>query len=47
MTIRNAIFGLVLSISAATGLASSGLEGQPAPDFALKSKVRGRLAFQA
>jgi peroxiredoxin len=43
MTIRNVLFGLVLSISAATGLASSGLEGQPAPDFALKSSTGENL----
>ena len=34
---RNSILALVLSILAATSLASSGLEGQQAPDFALKS----------
>jgi len=43
MTIKNVFFGLVLSISAATGLASSGLEGQPAPDFALKSSTGENL----
>ncbi|MGI9234414.1 MAG: TlpA family protein disulfide reductase [Woeseiaceae bacterium] len=37
MNIRNVIFGLVVSILAASSLASSGMEGQPAPDFALKS----------
>lgn len=34
---RNSILALVLSILAATSLASSGLEGQQAPDFALRS----------
>jgi peroxiredoxin len=34
---RNSILGLVLSILAASSLASSGMEGQQAPDFALKS----------
>jgi peroxiredoxin len=37
MTIRKSIFGLVIGIIAASSLASSGMEGQPAPDFALKS----------
>jgi thiol-disulfide isomerase/thioredoxin len=37
MKVRNSILGLVVSIFAATSLASSGMEGQPAPDFALKS----------
>ena len=37
MKIRNSIFGLVICISAASTLAASGMEGQPAPDFALKS----------
>ena len=37
MNIRNSIFGLVVSAFAMTSLASSGMEGQPAPDFALKS----------
>ena len=37
MNLRNAVFGLVMSVFTATGLASSGMEGQPAPDFALKS----------
>ncbi len=37
MKLRSTLIGLVFTIFAATGLASSGMEGQPAPDFALKS----------
>ena len=37
MKIRNIAAGLILSVCAATSLASSGLAGRPAPDFALKS----------
>ena len=37
MNIRKLFFGLALTAVAATGLASSGLTGQAAPDFALKS----------
>jgi peroxiredoxin len=37
MKIRSALAGLVISVVAASSLASSGLAGQPAPDFALKS----------
>jgi peroxiredoxin len=37
MTIRSVLAGLVFSAFAAGSLASSGLAGQPAPDFALKS----------
>ena len=37
MKIRNVLAGLVFSVFAASSLASSGLAGQPAPDFALKS----------
>ncbi len=37
MKLKNCLLGLVFSVFAATGLASSGLTGQPAPDFALKS----------
>ena len=37
MNVRNSVFGLVLSVFAATSLASSGMEGHQAPDFALKS----------
>jgi peroxiredoxin len=37
MKIKNCLLGLIFSVFAATSLASSGLTGQPAPDFALKS----------
>ena len=37
MKIRNLTVGLLFTVFAATSLASSGMEGQPAPDFALKS----------
>ena len=37
MKIRNIAVGLVFSVFAVTSLASSGLAGRPAPDFALKS----------
>lgn len=37
MKIKNLTYGLLLTAFAATSLASSGLEGQAAPDFALKS----------
>jgi peroxiredoxin len=37
MKIRNVLAGLVFSVFAASSLASSGLAGQPAPDFALRS----------
>jgi len=37
MKIKNLALGLLVSVVAATSLASSGLEGQVAPDFALKS----------
>jgi len=37
MKIRNFLVGLAFSAIAATSLASSGLQGRPAPDFALKS----------
>ena len=33
MKIRNLLAGLVFSVFAASSLASSGLAGQPAPDF--------------
>ncbi|MDJ0711003.1 MAG: TlpA disulfide reductase family protein [Woeseiaceae bacterium] len=39
MKLKNAIVALLLSVFAATSLASSGLEGQAAPDFALKSST--------
>ena len=34
---KNCVLGFVFSVIAATSLAASGLTGQPAPDFALKS----------
>jgi len=37
MKIKNSLVGLVFTVFAATSLASSGLTGRPAPDFALKS----------
>ena len=37
MKLKNSILALVLGVFAASSLASSGLEGQAAPDFALKS----------
>jgi peroxiredoxin len=39
MKIRNVLAGVVFSVFAASSLASSGLAGQPAPDFALKSSA--------
>ena len=39
MKFRKLLIGLALSAFAATSLASSGLTGQPAPDFALKSST--------
>ena len=39
MKFKNIVFGLAVSVFAATSLASSGLEGQSAPDFALKSST--------
>ena len=43
MKIRKTIIGLVFGVFAATSLASSGMEGQPAPDFALKSSTGENL----
>jgi len=43
MKIKNLTFGLLLSVIAATSLASSGLEGRSAPDFALKSSTGENL----
>jgi len=37
MNVKNCVLGFVFSVIAATSLAASGLTGQPAPDFALKS----------
>ena len=39
MKLKNAIVALIFSVFAATSLASSKLEGQTAPDFALKSST--------
>jgi len=39
MKIKKCLLGLMFSVVAATSLASSGLTGQPAPDFALKSST--------
>jgi peroxiredoxin len=43
MKIKNLTFGLMLGVIAATSLASSGLEGRSAPDFALKSSTGENL----
>ena len=43
MNIKNLMLGLLITIFAATSLASSGLEGQTAPDFALKSSTGENL----
>ena len=43
MKIKNLTVGLLLSVFAATSLASSGLEGRSAPDFALKSSTGENL----
>ncbi len=43
MKIKKSIFALLISVFAATSLASSGLEGQVAPDFALKSATGENL----
>ena len=43
MKIRKSLIGVVISILAASSLASSGMEGQPAPDFALKSSTGENL----
>ncbi len=43
MKIKSILMGLALSAFAATSLASSGLEGQRAPDFALKSSTGENL----
>ena len=39
MKLKNSLIALLFSVFAATSLASSGLEGQAAPDFALKSST--------
>jgi peroxiredoxin len=43
MKIKNLVLTLLVTVFAATSLASSGLEGQPAPDFALKSSTGENL----
>ena len=43
MKIKNLTLGLLLAVFAATSLASSDLEGQVAPDFALKSSTGENL----
>ena len=43
MKIKNYLLGAALSVLAATSLASSGLTGSPAPDFALKSSTGANL----
>ena len=43
MKIKSVLAGLLLTVFAATSLASSGLEGQQAPDFALKSATGENL----
>ena len=43
MKIKNLSLGLLVTVFAATSLASSGLEGQTAPDFALKSSTGENL----
>jgi peroxiredoxin len=43
MKIKNCLLGLIFSVVAATSLASSGLTGQAAPDFALKSSTGDNL----
>jgi peroxiredoxin len=43
MKIKNLVSALLVTAFAATSLASSGLEGQPAPDFALKSSTGENL----
>ena len=43
MTLKNSIIALIFSIFAASSLASSGLEGHTAPDFALKSSTGDNL----
>ena len=43
MKTKSVLAGLLLTVFAATSLASSGLEGQQAPDFALKSATGENL----
>jgi len=43
MKFKNSIIAVVFSMLAASSLASSGMEGQQAPDFALKSSTGQNL----
>lgn len=43
MKMKNFLVGVAFSVFAASSLASSGLTGQPAPDFALKSSSGDNL----
>ena len=43
MKLKRSIIALALGVIAASGLASSGMEGQVAPDFALKSSTGENL----
>ena len=43
MKLTNTVIALVFSVFAASSLASSGMEGQQAPDFALKSSTGENL----
>ena len=43
MKLKNVVLALFVTVFAATSLASSGLEGQVAPDFALKSSTGENL----
>ena len=43
MKLKNTVAALIFSVLAASSLASSGLEGQTAPDFALKSSTGENL----
>jgi len=43
MKMKNILLGIAFSVIAATSLASSGLTGQSAPDFALKSSTGENL----
>ncbi len=43
MKLKNTMIALVFGVFAASSLASSGLEGQPAPDFSLKSSTGENL----
>jgi peroxiredoxin len=43
MKLKNTFMALVFSVFAASSLASSGMEGQPAPDFSLKTSTGENL----